>query len=249
MHSGLRRRSGPLFGVVLVLVALIGLVTPAVPGVAAMNPPDPVATPSADASATPTPDPTQPPDSPTPAPSVSTGPSDSPSPSDSALPSGSPAPSESATPSLGPTQQAYGPYALANPDSPHIVPETLSSDTCAVCHRTHDASNANLLPTTYRLDPLRSTSEPYQASDFALCWACHSASEAAIEDTTGATPGTNFPSHGFHLQSIGSIGTGTGAPTSRSPATARATRCAPSATTTCTARPPAAAASWCSRLT
>ena len=244
MQAGLRRRSGPLFGAALVLVAMIGLVTPAVPTVAASDPSaDPAATQSAAAADTPTPDPTQPTDTPTPtdsptpapeptptdtpapagspapsvtaspsdspSPSESASPSDSPSPSDSALPSGSPAPSASATPSpsLAP-KVIIGLQAFVDPNSPHVVTDTLSSDTCAICHRAHDASSANLLSTTYRIVPLRSANEPYSANDFALCWSCHSGTEAAIEDPTGATSGTNFPSHGFHLQSIGSSGSG-----------------------------------------
>ncbi len=269
MHDGLRRRSGPLFGAALVLVAVVGMITPLVPTVAATDPSaDPTATQS-DASTTPTPDVTQPPDSPTPAPapsitpapsptdtpapagspaptvtaspsdspapSDSAGPSDSPSasdsagpgdsaapsdvpsgsdspaPSDSALPSGSPEPSASAspTPSATPLPIApLAPLALVDPNSPHIVPGTLSSDTCGACHQAHTASNTDLLATTYRVDPLRASGEAYKSSDFALCWACHSASKAAIEDPTGATAGTNFSAHGFHIRSIGSFSSG-----------------------------------------
>ena len=60
----------------------------------------------------------------------------------------------------------------------------------------------------YRADPLRLSGEVYAAGDFALCWSCHSGTQAAIEDPTGATAGTNFASHGFHLQSISTFGTG-----------------------------------------
>ncbi|HEY5628985.1 MAG TPA: hypothetical protein VIR16_05695, partial [Candidatus Limnocylindrales bacterium] len=66
----------------------------------------------------------------------------------------------------------------------------------------------DVLATAYRIDPLRSAGEAYKSSDFGLCWSCHGATKAAIEDATGATAGTNFPSHGFHLKSIGSDGKG-----------------------------------------
>ena len=84
----------------------------------------------------------------------------------------------------------------------------LTSDTCGACHKTHDAKGADLLATGYRINPLLSSGEAYKSSGFALCWACHSATKAAIEDATGATPGTNFTGHGFHLKSIDGFGSG-----------------------------------------
>lgn len=259
MQAGLKRRSGPLFGAVLVLGAVVGLVTPAVPKVAATapsfapaatqpdaTPPDaspttaPDVTPAPDSptpapAPTATPGPTQPPTDPptaTPAPTDPTAPSDSPIPSDSALPSdsaapsdspvpsdsavpsdspvpsGSPAPSESASPSPTPTPVAIAPLVLANPNSPHIVSSGLNSDTCGACHATHHAKDPNLLSTTYRVNPLRASGEAYKAADFALCWACHASTKAAIEDATGATSGTNFPRHGYHLKGIDGKGAG-----------------------------------------
>lgn len=84
----------------------------------------------------------------------------------------------------------------------------LTSDTCAACHEAHRADAANILSTTYRVNPLRTAGEPYKAADFALCWKCHSSTQAAIEDPTGTTAGTNFAGHGFHLQDISGEGSG-----------------------------------------
>ena len=103
---------------------------------------------------------------------------------------------------------SYSGLALVTPISPHVVGISLSSDACGACHQTHHASDGSILSTTYRLSPLRSAGEAYRAADFALCWACHKATQAAIEDPTGATAGTNFTAHGFHLKSIGAFGAG-----------------------------------------
>ncbi len=85
----------------------------------------------------------------------------------------------------------------------------LTSDTCDACHGGHRAPDQVLLSNAYRSSPLRLTGEKYAASDFALCFRCHSgAQQAAIEDTTGTATGTNFPLHGFHLKSIGTFGSG-----------------------------------------
>jgi hypothetical protein len=98
--------------------------------------------------------------------------------------------------------------AFVNPSSPHVI-YGLTSDTCDACHGgAHRAPDPNLLSNVYRADPLRRSGEAYRAADFALCWRCHSATQAAIEDPSGATAGTNFTSHGFHLQSIGTMGIG-----------------------------------------
>lgn len=157
-------------------------------------------------------------------PSASAGPSGSPSPDPSASPSappdGSPGPSPSVSPSYSPIPSPSGGpakpagalsvslSALVDPSSPHII-YGLTSDTCAACHGAHQAPDTDLLSNAYRSSPLRLSGEVYTAADFALCYRCHSgAQQAAIEDTTGTVPGTNFPSHGFHLQEIGAFGTG-----------------------------------------
>ena len=221
MHAGLRSRSGPIFGAVLVLGAIAGLTAPLVP-TAAATAPSPIPT---DNPATPSTGVSLPPDSPTPAPapsdasqppshphSGSPAPSSSPLPSHSAAPSGSPAPSASVapsdSPSPSPSDLLANALALVDPTSPHIVGDNLTNDGCAGCHQTHHASQPSLLSTMYRINPLLASGEAYAAGNFALCWTCHSATQPAIEDATGATPGTNFPLHGFHLEDIGSFGTG-----------------------------------------
>jgi len=100
-----------------------------------------------------------------------------------------------------------------DPTSPHVI-SGLTSDTCAACHASHRASDASLLPGAYRASPLRSTGEAYRAADFSLCFSCHSgAQETAIEDASGASTGTNFPGHGFHLMSIDGYSSGSAAGT------------------------------------
>jgi len=171
---------------------------PSEPAEPTQPPPEPPsATPSEAPSATPT-------DSPT------SAPSDPPSaePTDDAVPSGSPepSPSESAAPSSPPAQIL--PLAKVSPGSPHVIDPGLQSDTCAACHRTHTAPGSALLPAAYRAEPLRAAGEAYRAADFGLCWTCHASTQKAIEDLTGATPGTNFPAHGLHLRGIAGHGSG-----------------------------------------
>lgn len=237
MNAGIRRRAGPLFGVGLVAFAFLATFTPVVPRVAATDPtPDPSASapdaspadsPSASASLdspSPAPEPSSSQDAPSPSadPSASTDPSPSadPSGSPSAPPEGSPGPSPSVSPSdspspspsSGPASPAGAPpaglSAFVNPSSPHII-YGLTSDTCDACHGSHHAPDPDLLSRVYRANLLPLSGDAYKAADFALCYRCHSgAQQAAIEDATGTAPGTNFPSHGFHLREIGAFGTG-----------------------------------------
>lgn len=197
------------------------------PSAAPSAAPAPTASDAASPSVDPSVDPSL---SPSPNPSASVDPSPSihpsPSPVPSAIvdqpstepPSGSPGPSPSVAPSASPSaslsptiQVSTRLLALAynvDPTSPHIV-SGLTSDTCAACHASHGASEPYLLSTRYRSSPLRLSGEAYSASDFGLCYSCHTgAQQTAIEDTTGTSTGTNFPKHGFHLQSIGAFGSG-----------------------------------------
>lgn len=237
MQAARRRRAGPLFGALLVIGAMGATITPVVPRVAAAGPsgdPTPTETvpsqgePSPSASATespepgsPTPapaptepaDPAQPPSGPpsaTPTDPPTSAPSDPPSagPTDGSVPSGSPepSPSETATPTSRPVQ--IRPLAQVSAGSPHVIDPNLQSDACAACHRTHTASGSGLLPAAYRAEPLRAAGEAYRAADFGLCWTCHASTQKAIEDVTGATPGTNFAAHGLHLKGIAGYGSG-----------------------------------------
>jgi hypothetical protein len=107
---------------------------------------------------------------------------------------------------MGPRLSALA--ITVNPTSPHIV-SGLTSDVCAACHASHDAPDPALLQATYRSSPLRASGEDYNASDFALCFSCHSGTQkTAIEDASGTATGTNFPAHGFHLEDIGTFGSG-----------------------------------------
>ena len=192
------------------------------PGASGSAAPSPSPSASAPASPTPAPQPSGSLDpSPSLVPSASPDPSGSPQPSpsasDEAPPSGSPEPSPIADeiPSASPEPSVNSLIGLAvnvDPTSPHVI-SGLVSDTCAACHTAHHAPDGRLLPTTYRDDPLRSTGEAYVATEFGLCFSCHSGpQQAAIEDTSGTLTGTNFPGHGFHLRSIdgySAVGAGT----------------------------------------
>jgi predicted CXXCH cytochrome family protein len=98
------RRAGPLFGAMLVLVALALAFTPAVPPVAGAT--DPTPAPSLDPTPTPAPDPTTPSPDPTTTPvpdqSAAPLPSVDPSPEPSASPSPSPGPTPTPSPSPSP---------------------------------------------------------------------------------------------------------------------------------------------------
>jgi hypothetical protein len=105
-----------------------------------------------------------------------------------------------------PAGPAYPLAALVDPDSPHVE-SSLTSDSCAACHAPHRAPSDPLLDATYRVDPLRSATEPYQGTDFALCLECHQ--EAPFADTSGSPSTlTSFPGHGFHMGLIEENGTG-----------------------------------------
>ncbi len=96
--------------------------------------------------------------------------------------------------------------ATVDPTSPHIE-SSLADDGCAACHSAHRAAQQPLIMNTYRADPLRSATEPYDGADFALCIQCHQ--ESPFADTSGsANPLTDFPGHGYHLGMIENDGTG-----------------------------------------
>lgn len=92
----------------------------------------------------------------------------------------------------------HGDYRLANPASPPPANALLAP---------HTSVNPGLLMNNFRDRLLKSSGENYAASDFALCYQCHS--EAPFADTT-ADPrdDTNFRFHGFHLNDIADIGSG-----------------------------------------
>ncbi|MEI7744675.1 MAG: cytochrome c3 family protein [Chloroflexota bacterium] len=98
MFSALSKRSGPLFGLCLVVVGLLAAISPVIPAASAVDPtPDPAgaapsidpAAASVDPAATPTPDPTAAPDpTPTPDPAASPAPTANPDPTASPVPAG-----------------------------------------------------------------------------------------------------------------------------------------------------------------
>jgi hypothetical protein len=93
-----------------------------------------------------------------------------------------------------------------DPTSPHIS-SSLSDDGCASCHSVHRSSSTPLLSNLYRVDPLRSATEPYDGADFGLCLTCHQ--ESPYADVSGSSnPLTGFAGHGFHLGHIEENGLG-----------------------------------------
>jgi predicted CXXCH cytochrome family protein len=94
----------------------------------------------------------------------------------------------------------HGDYRLANPAAPPAANALLAP---------HTSANRGMLMNNYRDRLLKPSGEPYQASDFALCYQCHA--EAPYVDTSGDPRGdTGFRYHGYHLNNIsdqGSAGT------------------------------------------
>ncbi len=91
----------------------------------------------------------------------------------------------------------HGDPALADPASPPPANALLSP---------HTSANRAILMSPYRDRQLKSSAEGYSASDFALCYQCHS--EAPFLSAFGAyRTDTNFRLHGFHLNRIAGIGT------------------------------------------
>jgi hypothetical protein len=106
-------------------------------------------------------------------------------------------------PQAGP---GFAPAANVNPASPHIS-SALTSDGCAACHSPHRATDRPLIGNTYRINPLRTTTEGYSGADFTLCLTCHN--EEPFADTSGSGSSlTNFPGHGYHLGHIDGEGNG-----------------------------------------
>ncbi|OGO53422.1 MAG: hypothetical protein A2V84_05915 [Chloroflexi bacterium RBG_16_70_13] len=90
------------------------------------------------------------------------------------------------------------PASLIDPSmsSPHTL-DSLVSDGCGTCHRSHAASDGKLLAASYRTD-LKPIGEAYARSEFALCFTCH---EPEPFESPG-TGGTNFDLHAQHLGAL-----------------------------------------------
>ena len=202
-----RRRVPRPASVALSAAALLAMlsasIAPLVPSAAALDPsPDPSApattepAPTPDPTPTLVPEPTLPPDptpppSPDPTPDVTLAPLPTP---------GVPGPDAGASPSPTPPEEIplyplLVPASLIDPTqaSPHTL-DSLVSDGCGTCHRSHAASDGKLLAAAYRTD-LKPVAEAYQRGEFALCFTCH---EPEPFETAG-TSGTNFDLHAQHL--------------------------------------------------
>ncbi|MCI0584018.1 MAG: hypothetical protein L0227_14235 [Chloroflexi bacterium] len=80
--------------------------------------------------------------------------------------------------------------------SPHTL-DSLVSDGCGTCHRSHAASDGKLLAASYRTE-LKPVGEVNQRSEFALCFTCH---EPEPFEAAG-TGGTNFDLHAAHVAAM-----------------------------------------------
>jgi hypothetical protein len=190
-----------------------------VPSAAALDPsPEPSAPATTEPAPTPGPTPTLPPDPPTPAPDPTSVPYPTSAPAE---PTPAPTPDPTLAPLPTPGIPDAGPSVL--PASPEEIPlyplivsaslvdpgtptphtlDSLVSDGCGVCHRSHAASDGKLLAAAYRTD-LKPVNEAYQRSEFALCFTCH---DPAPFETAG-TGGTNFDLHAQHLGELADLTT------------------------------------------
>lgn len=219
-----RRRVPRAASVALSAAALLGLlsasVAPLVPSAAALDPsPDPSAPATSDPAPTPTPVPDPTPTLvPDPTPTLTPDPTPTLTPDPTSSPT--PDPTPDVTPAPLPTPGIWLPDASATPTPPSaeqiplyplIVPaflvepgtpsphtmDSLVSDGCGRCHRSHAASDGKLLAGAYRTD-LKPVGEAYQSSEFALCFTCH---DPGPFETAG-TGGTNFDLHAQHLGAL-----------------------------------------------
>lgn len=222
-------RPAPLALSALALGALLAAsISPLVPHAAALDPtpgpsasttpaptppaptPDPPSSPTPDPGPTPTldPGPTVPPDpaptaTPDPGPTVSPA-SFEPVPPATTGPSATPDPMDEFPlyPLVDPLPPIIVPMSLLDPSlpSPHTM-DSLVSDGCGSCHRSHAASDELLLVAVYRTD-LKPAGDAYAQGEFALCYACHDPAPFADD----AAIGTNFGLHDEHLTRIVSVG-------------------------------------------
>jgi len=72
--------------------------------------------------------------------------------------------------------------------------DSLVSDGCGACHRSHAASDGKLLVASYRTDP-KPAGEAYQRDEYGLCFTCHDPGPFEV----AGTGGTNFDLHAQHL--------------------------------------------------
>jgi hypothetical protein len=210
-------------------LALAAAMSPFVPSVTAADPTadpgaSPTAGPTADPAASPdptaSPEPTATPDptaSPDPGPTPSPEPAPAPSPSDppaTASPSSPPVEPPIdllETPGPDPTPGVIGPLTLgptglvegASPFSPHLV-DSLTADGCAYCHRASTANMGGLTVAPYRDEALKPAGEAFQATDFGLCFLCHTTAPF----TTSGTGETAFDLHALHLAEVDDPGGG-----------------------------------------
>jgi hypothetical protein len=185
------------------LALVAASISPLVPSASALDPtPDP--SPSATAAPEVTPDPTVAPPDPTaaPTPIAATPDPATPAPPEP-QPTATPEPVEDFPlyPLVDPEPPIIVPSSLIDPGqpSPHVM-DSLVTDGCGACHRSHVASDEKLLIAAYRTD-LKPTAEAYARAEFALCFTCH---EPEPFEAPG-TGGTNFDLHAQHLAELANL--------------------------------------------
>jgi len=92
----------------------------------------------------------------------------------------------------------HGDSAVANPAAPPAADSRLDN---------HAGTTRGILIANYKDRQLKPTGQLYLAGDFALCYTCH-AEEPMVDDSGDVRYDTNFNWHGYHLNAIGSKGTG-----------------------------------------
>jgi predicted CXXCH cytochrome family protein len=85
----------------------------------------------------------------------------------------------------------HGDPRLANPDAPPAAGQRLAP---------HAVENRGMLIANLRDRQLKLPSDPYDDTDFALCYVCH-AEAPFVEPFGDGTPETNFSFHGLHIVS------------------------------------------------
>jgi len=99
-------------------------------------------------------------------------------------------------------EYCHGDYRLATTPGPGVTPPAKDARL-----NVHSSKYRGILMNNYRWRTLKSSSEPFNAADFALCFQCHGSSP--FTDTSGnSRSDTNFRFHGYHVAKITGQGSG-----------------------------------------
>lgn len=96
----------------------------------------------------------------------------------------------------------HGDYRLATTPGPAVTPPAKDARL-----NVHSSKYRGILMNNYRWRTLKSSTEQFNAADFALCFQCHGS--APFTDTSGnSRSDTNFRFHGYHTNKITGQGSG-----------------------------------------